>query len=104
MGNGTFRSRKIKKNPHSFIFSTKVFLTFCEMGLSGPKIKNVLIVSQKKTFLIFWETELSKKLLSFRRIIKEIHSEKISYISINGTLKPKIKICYISGGNFKVPS
>ena len=74
------------------------------MGLSGPKIKNVLTVSQKKPFLYFGKQNFLKKLLSFRRIIKEIHSEKISYISVNGTLKPKIKISYISGGNFKVPS
>ena len=31
------------------------------MELSGSKTKKVLIFSQKKPFLIFWETKLFKK-------------------------------------------
>ena len=62
------------------------------MELSGPKIKKVLKFSQKNVFYIFWEMELSspkiKKLLegaSGAWKIKKNHSEKISYISGNGT-------------------
>ena len=31
------------------------------MELSDPKIKKLLKFSQKKAFLIFWETEILKK-------------------------------------------
>ena len=81
------------------------------MELSCSNIKIVPIYSQKKAFLIFWETETPKKFLIFQEIelsyisgngnpkkllifqevtfrarkIKKKHSEKTSYISGNGT-------------------
>ena len=33
------------------------------MELSGSNIKNILIISQKKAFLVFRETETQKKLI-----------------------------------------
>ena len=38
---------------------------FPEMELSSSNIKAILIFSQKKTFLIFWETKIQKKFLTF---------------------------------------
>ena len=81
------------------------------MELSSSNIKKFLIFSQKKTFLIFRETETPKKSFYFRKWNfllfqetgtpektsyipgsnfpsfknKKIHSEKVSYISGNGT-------------------
>ena len=36
------------------------------MELSGSNIKNILIISQKKAFLVFRETETQKKLIMFQ--------------------------------------
>ena len=58
------------------------------MKISNPKVKNFLIFSQKKPFLIFQETETP---------------EKVPYISENGTflyLRKWRKTSYISGRNF----
>ena len=62
-----------------------------EMGLSGPEKKSLYFT--KRNFLIFQEMELSSLIifLYFRRElsefenIKKSQSEKISYISENGT-------------------
>ena len=80
------------------------------MELSGSSIKKFVVFSQKKAFL---ETETSKKFLIFRemelfyilgngnpkklpifqevtfwaRKVKRTHSEKMSYISGNGTFQ-----------------
>ena len=68
------KKKKKKKNLLDFLYFLKnIFLTFCEMELSIPKIKKPLILYnlnlsylyffQKnlalKKFLIFWEMELS---------------------------------------------
>ena len=62
------------------------------MEFSDPKIKNFLVFSQKKDFLIFREMKLSspklKKLLIFQEI--ELSNRKLK------------KNSYILGGNFKV--
>ena len=76
-----------------YIFSKKVFLIFQEMELPSPQIKKILIFSIKKAFLIFWNIfffELFKKFimkmeLSELKKLKKKYSEKISYISRNGT-------------------
>ena len=47
------------------------------MELSSSNIKKSIVISQKKTFLIFRETEIPKKFLIFQEI-------KVSYISGNG--------------------
>ena len=53
------------------------------MELSGPKIKAFLIFSQKQTFLIFHEMDLSspklKKLLDFRSELKSVQHKKMCY-------------------------
>ena len=51
----------MKSEKLSCIFLKKFFLIFQKMELSGTKIKKVLIFSQKKAFLIFWEMEFFKK-------------------------------------------
>ena len=50
------------------------------MELSGSNIKKFLVFSQKKVFLIFRETDISKKFLVFQEM-------KVSYISGNGNPK-----------------
>ena len=55
------------------------------MELSTRKIKKFLIFSQKKFFLYFGKCNFLKKLLSSSKNKKEKHSEKISYLSGNGT-------------------
>ena len=42
------------------------FLIFQEMERSGSNIKKFLIFSQKKTFLVFRETETPKKVFVFQ--------------------------------------
>ena len=42
------------------------FLIFQKMELSGSNIKKFLIFSQKKTFLVFRETETPKKVFVFQ--------------------------------------
>ena len=68
--NGTFQPKLEKqKNPprENFLYSN---------------IKKILIISQKKAFLIFWETETPKKIFIFWEVtfraqkIKRTHSEK----------------------------
>ena len=53
------------------------------MELSGPKIKTVLIFSEKQIFLIFQEMDLSspklKKLLYFRSELKSVQHKNICY-------------------------
>ena len=61
------------------------------MELCSPKIKKVLIFSQKKLFLCFGKQNLLKKLLVFQEVtfqvrkIKKTCSEKNCYISGNRT-------------------
>ena len=50
------------------------------MEFSGSSIKKFLIFSQKKAFLIFWETETPKKKFTFQET-------ELSYISRNGNPK-----------------
>ena len=56
------------------------FLIFREMELSGSNIKKFFLFSQKKAFLIFRETETTKKLFIFQET-------ELSYISGNGNPK-----------------
>ena len=42
------------------------FLIFRNMELANSNIKKLLIFSQKKAFLIFWETKTPKKILIFQ--------------------------------------
>ena len=58
----------------------KNFLIFQEIELSSPKLKIVLIFSQKKALLVIWEIELFKKkhFLYFRREL----SKKSSYTQL----------------------
>ena len=63
----------------------KIVLTFQEMELSSPKIKKVLIFSQKKLFLYFRKL-FYKNILYFRKELpssknKKIPSEITSYFS-----------------------
>ena len=54
------------------------------MEISDPKIKKTfLYFLKKKKFLLSWEMKLFKNFLSSKN--KKKHSEKISYISENGT-------------------
>ena len=48
----------------------KIFIMFFPKKLK--KIKEVLIFSQKKAFLIFWDTELFFKNIHFRRKLYEL--------------------------------
>ena len=50
------------------------------MELSGSNIKKFFLLSQKKAFLIFRETETTKKLFIFQET-------ELSYISGNGNPK-----------------
>ena len=56
---GNFLSSKNKKP------TMKNFLIFQEIELSSPKLKIVLIFSQKKALLVIWEIELFKKNTSY---------------------------------------
>ena len=85
------RKKKSKTN-----LPQKIFLIFPEVELSSSNMKNILIFSQKKAFLIF-----SQK-------IKIIHPVRISYASGNDNTKKtsyifsKESCFYISGnGNSK---
>ena len=73
------------------------------MKLSGSNVKKFLIFSQRKTFLYFGKRKPRKNSLYFRKRnflifqeitfraqkLKKAHSEKVSYISENGTFLPK---------------
>ena len=77
--------------PKKFVF----FFIIQEMELFSPKIKKVLIFSQKKAFLIFREIKLFNKTSyisrgNFWALKKKKNTEKISYISWNGTSSPRI--------------
>ena len=88
-------------------------------GISDPKIKKVLIFSQKKFFPYFWKWNFpARRLKNFRRELSELdktkkkHSEKISYIFRKWIfLAPKLKNSYtfskkksyISGRTSKSP-
>ena len=66
------------------------------MDCSGPKIKKMLYF-HKKAFLVLSETELytpktkkfQKGILRASKMKKKPHSERISYVSRNGTFYPQ---------------
>ena len=58
------------------------------MELSGSNIKKFLIFSQKKAFLIFWETKILKKFVIFQET-------ELSYISGNGNRNPKKLLIFL---------
>ena len=58
------------------------------MELSGSNIKKFLIFSQKKAFLIFWETKILKKFVIFQEM-------ELSYISGNGNGNPKKLLIFL---------
>ena len=90
LGHFLAQARKIKRKHSekiSYIFSKKVFLISREMELSSPMIRKILKFSQIKSFLIFRQMELLKKLLIFREM--ELFSPRIEKILIfqEGTCK-----------------
>ena len=94
------------------------------MELSGCNIKKFLIVSQKKAFFIFRETEIPKKILIFQEtelsyisgnrnpkrllIFQEVsfRARKKSFLYFNkwNFLAPSFKNFFYFRRNFKVPS
>ena len=99
------KKKKKKKNlllKKSYIFSKKIFLTFLEIELSGPKIKFFFIFSEKKLFPYFLKWEPLKQLLIFQegsfRARKKKRKIANGIILANGTFKVQdYKIYYISG-------
>ena len=53
------------------------------MELSGSNIKNILIISQKKAFLVFRETETQKKLIMFQETELFIFQETFYFLGSN---------------------
>ena len=74
----------------------KKFLVFSEMDLFSPNIKEILIFSQKKAFLIFSYISENSTLYFSAQVckIKKIHPMKISCTSGKGNSKNNY---YISG-------
>ena len=91
---GTFQTRKRKK---------KVFLIFCKMELSGPKIKSVLIFQNLE--LASPKNKKFQEGTSRTRKIKNKHSENIFFYFRKWNVFPvRLKSSYIfshtSGGNW----
>ena len=102
------RKKKQTRSKKVLIFFLKRSLCFGKWNFLALRLKQFLYFLKKEAVLIFRETELFKKtsyisegnFLSSKN--KKTHSEKMSYISGNGTFfAPSLKNSYISGGNLK---
>ena len=70
-------NQKTRSKIFSYIFSKKVFFIFQEMELSSPKIKKVLIFSQKKLFLYFRKWNFpALRIKYFRRELSDLEKQK----------------------------